>query len=122
MRFIPTRVHGMMDYLIGVLLIAAPWLLNFARGGAETWVPVVIGAATILYSLFTNYEMGVVHSISMPAHLMMDAGAGIFLALSPWLFGFATFVWIPHLVIGLIEVLAALTTERVPYRRPAAGV
>jgi hypothetical protein len=36
MRFIPTRIHGMMDYAMGLLLIAAPWLFGFARGGAET--------------------------------------------------------------------------------------
>ena len=122
MRFIPTRVHGILDYLIGVLLIAAPWLFVFARGGAETWVPVILGAGTILYSMFTDYELGVVHSISMPAHLMLDAGAGVFLAISPWLFGFADFVWVPHVVVGLFEVLAALTTERVPYQQRAAGI
>lgn len=121
MRFIPTRIHGMLDYLIGVLLIAAPWLLNFARGGAETWVPVILGAGTIVYSMLTDYEMGVVHSISMPTHLVLDAGAGALLAVSPWLFGFADLVWVPHLVVGLIEVLAAMTTERTPYRQRAAG-
>lgn len=44
MRFIPTRVHGMLDYLIGILLIAAPWLFDFDRGGMETWIPVILGA------------------------------------------------------------------------------
>ncbi len=34
MRFIPTRIHGMMDYLMGVLLIVAPCLFGFADGGA----------------------------------------------------------------------------------------
>ena len=43
MRFIPTRIHGMMDYAMGLLLIAAPWLFRFNRGGAETWVPVILG-------------------------------------------------------------------------------
>ncbi len=38
MRSIPTRVHGVLDYLVGLLLIGAPWLLGFERGGAETWV------------------------------------------------------------------------------------
>jgi len=36
MRVIETKTHGYMDYLMGVLLIAAPWLFDFARGGAET--------------------------------------------------------------------------------------
>src|SRR3982750_3880824 len=80
MRFIPTRVHGMMDYLMGVLLIAAPWLFDFADGGAETWVPVVLGAGAILYSLFTDYELGASHQISMKTHLTLDMISGALLA------------------------------------------
>jgi len=114
MRFIPTRVHGMLDYLVGVLLIAAPWLFNFDRGGAETWVPVLLGASAIVYSLFTDYELGMVRRLSMPTHLMLDLGSGILLAVSPWLFGFSDYVWEPHLIVGLIEIGTSLMTRRVP--------
>ena len=114
MRFIPTRVHGMLDYLVGVLLIAAPWLFDFDRGGAETWVPVLLGASAIVYSLFTDYELGAVRRLSMPTHLMLDLGSGILLALSPWLFGFSDYVWEPHLIVGLIEIGTSLMTRRVP--------
>ncbi len=114
MRFIPTRVHGMLDYIVGLLLIAAPWLFGFADGGAETWVPVILGAGAIVYSLFTDYELGIVRSISMPLHLGLDAMSGILLVASPWLFGFADFVFVPHVVVGLVEIVAAATTERVP--------
>jgi SPW repeat len=114
MRVIPTRIHGMMDYLIGVLLIAAPWLFNFDRGGAETWVPVVLGASVILYSLFTDYELGAMRRISMPTHLMLDLGGGVLLALSPWLFGFSEYVWQPHLIVGLLEIGTSLMTRRMP--------
>ena len=116
MQIIPTRVHGMMDYLVGALLIAAPWLFNFDHGGAETWVPVVLGAGAIVYSLFTDYEMGAVRRIPMPTHLMLDLASGVLLALSPWLFGFADTVRTPHLVIGLIEIGTALMTQRTPAR------
>ena len=114
MRFIPTRVHGYLDYLMGALLIAAPWLFDFARGGAETWVPVVLGAGVILYSLFMDYELGVSRQLSMRTHLMLDLLGGIVLAVSPWLFGFADEVWEPHLIFGILEIGAALTTKREP--------
>jgi len=117
MRVISTRVHGMLDYLVGALLIAAPWLFGFADGGAETWVPVVLGAGAIVYSLFTDYELGMVRSIPMPTHLMLDIGSGVLLAVSPWLFGFADRVWEPHLIVGLIEIGTALMTRRVPADR-----
>ena len=122
MQVIPTRVHGMMDYMIGALLIAAPWLFGFDRGGAETWVPVALGASVILYSLMTDYELGAVRVLPMGTHLMLDLMSGILLAASPWLFGFADYVWMPHLLLGLFEIGAALTTQKVPTHRRAAGV
>lgn len=118
MRFIPTKVHGYLDYLMGALLIAAPWLFDFAAGGAETWVPVILGAGAILYSLMTDYELGVTKGISMRTHLMLDLMSGILLAASPWLFGFADYVWEPHLILGLLEIGAALMTKREPTHGP----
>ena len=111
MRFIPTRVHGMLDYAMGILLILAPWLLGFAAWGAETWVPSLLGVAAIGYSFFTDYELGLIRAIPMRMHLALDAGSGVFLAASPWLFGFAGLVFLPHLILGLVEIGAALTTR-----------
>ncbi len=119
MRFIPTSVHGVLDYLTGALLIVMPWLFGFALGGAETWVPVVLGAGVILYSLLTNYELGAVRALSMSAHLGLDAAGGLLLAVSPWLFGFSDVVFWPHLIVGLFEIGAALTTRTTPYRASA---
>ncbi|HYG34184.1 MAG TPA: SPW repeat protein [Clostridia bacterium] len=114
MRFISTRTHGILDYIIGTLLILAPWLLGFARGGAETWVPVILGAGTIIYSLFTRYELGLVKVIPMGTHLTLDFISGVILALSPWLFGFADYVFAPHLIVGLLEIGASLMTRTRP--------
>lgn len=114
MRFIPTRTHGMIDYIVGVALVLAPWLFGFAQGGAETWTPVLIGLGTILYSLFTNYELGVVRRIPMSTHLGLDIAGGAVLAISPWLFGYAAIVWVPHVLVGLVEIVAGLTTRTVP--------
>lgn len=111
---ISTYTHGMMDYLMGIILIIAPWILGFAEGGAETWVPVILGAGAITYSLLTNYEWGAIHTISMPTHLWLDGFCGAFLAISPWLFGFADFVYLPHLILGVLEIGAAIMTEATP--------
>lgn len=117
-----TRVHGMMDYLVGVLLIAVPWLAGFARGGAETWVPVAVGAASLAYSALTDYELGWSRRIAMPAHLLVDGVAGALLTVSPWLLGFDQTVWIPHVVAGLWIVVTATLTDTIPgYDRRRAG-
>ena len=114
MRVISTKVHGVMDYLMGVLLIAAPWLLNFARNGAETWVPVILGVGVILYSLITDYELSMAKTLSMKTHLTLDILSGIFLAASPWIFGFNEYVYLPHLILGILEVGAGFMTETAP--------
>jgi hypothetical protein len=114
MKILSTKAHGILDYLMGVLLIASPWLFDFARNGAETWVPVVLGAGMVVYSLLTNYEMGASKTIPMRTHLTLDLVSGAFLAASPWIFGFADFVYLPHLIFGILEIGAALMTESVP--------
>ena len=114
MRFIPTRTHGVIDYLMGALLIVAPYILGFADGTAAQWIPQVVGAALIGTSLLTDYELGVVRVIPMPVHLGLDVAAGALLAVSPWLFGFADRVWVPHVILGLAEIGAGLMTRTVP--------
>lgn len=119
MQVISTRVHGMIDYAIGalLLLVAAPWLHGSVDRGAATWVPVVLGASAILYSVFTDYELEPVRLIPMPTHLALDLGGGLLLAASPWLFGFAEKVWAPHLIIGVVEIATALMSQRIPSDR-----
>lgn len=119
MRFISTKMHGVMDYIYGLLLIASPWLFNFADGGAKQWVPVVVGVMVLLMSVMTDYEAGLTQVIPMSGHLTMDVIAGIFLAASPWIFGFADEVSTPHIVLGIISILTGLCTERTPHNRTA---
>ena len=114
MKIIPTRVHGILDYLIGAFLMAMPWIMGFANDQRETIIPVILGASIIVYSLFTDYEEGLFKRISMVTHLRLDIMGGILLAVSPWLFNFSQYVYAPHLFIGLVEVVTALSTETHP--------
>src|SRR5690606_27731156 len=98
MKIIDRKTHGYLDYLVGVLLIAAPWLFGFYEGGSESWVPIILGIGTIIYSLITDYELGLAKIIPMRVHLNIDMVAGILLALSPWLFGFSDIIIWPHLL------------------------
>jgi hypothetical protein len=111
MRIISTKIHGVLDYAVGVLLIAAPYLLGFANGGAAQWVPMILGVLAIGSALMTRYELGAVHLIPMPMHLMLDFMSGALLAMSPWLFGFADQVFWPHLILGVFEIGASVMTQ-----------
>jgi hypothetical protein len=122
MQLIPTRIHGYLDYLMGVVLIASPWVFDFADGGVEQWLPIILGAGVILYSLLTDYELGAMRVIPMPFHLLLDVASGALLAASPWLFGFDDEIWAPHLILGLLEVGAGLLTSRTPHRSDELNV
>jgi hypothetical protein len=105
MNLINTKTHGILDYLVSLVLISSPWLFAFANGGADTWVPVILGVFTIIYSLFTNYEQGLVKVISMRIHLLLDLISALSLAFSPWIFAFADHVWAPHVIFGVLELV-----------------
>jgi uncharacterized membrane protein len=111
---IPTRVHGFIDYLTSVLLLAAPFIFGFADGTAAQWLPILLGAMTIAMSLLTRYELSIAKLIPLPVHLVVDICSGLLLAASPWLFGFADRIWWPHLVVGLVEIAVPLLTRRHP--------
>jgi hypothetical protein len=119
---IPTKTHAGMDYAVGLLLIAAPWLFGFAdESTAATWVAVLAGAAMLGLSMVTDYEGGLLaRLIPMRTHLMADTGLGLLLAVSPWLFGFAddgTNAWLPFVAIGLGEIASGVTTDLEPGKR-----
>ena len=118
MRFIPTKVHAVLDYVVAIALILAPTLFMFEEvGGAAVIVPRVLGVGLILYSLFTRYELGLVKVIGMPVHLIFDVVASVFLIASPFLFGFiaeAPNAWLPHIAVGVAVILVVLCSQNQP--------
>ncbi|RDV16046.1 hypothetical protein DXT99_06685 [Pontibacter diazotrophicus] len=114
MRFLPTRFHGMLDYIVGPMLVASPWLVGFKEVEVANWTVVLAGVLVFMQTAFTDIEVGIVKKTSMSTHLMFDVFLGIILAVSPWIFGFAQLIYVPHLIFGLYLILAAFITHRVP--------
>lgn len=85
-------------------------------------MPVGLGVGTLLYSMMTRYELGVIKLIPFKTHLLLDLLSGIFLAASPWILGFSHIVYWPHLLVGLSEVVASLNTHTMPELLPRNGV
>jgi hypothetical protein len=115
MRFIPTKFHAPLDYIVGAVLIAGPWIFQYSEDTAATVVSIVLGIGLIAYSLFTNYELGVWKVAPMAVHNLIDIVAGAFLAVSPWLFGYAdegANFRLPQVVIGVAAVFLGLTTKQ----------
>jgi hypothetical protein len=124
MKMISTFVHGILDFGVVLVLVFLPNLFGFAHvGGAPVWIPRILAVIALLQSLATQYEFGLVKVLPMKIHLMSDYVLAIFLAASPWLFGFAdraSNVWLPHVIMGLVIFGTTLMTkEQAPKRARA---
>ena len=108
-----------LDYAVGSIMIAAPWLFGFAANGPETWIFVALGLAALIYSLLTDYELGFIRALPLRAHLSLDLLNGLLLAASPFLFGFADSVVMPHWTFGLLEIVVVALTWTTIARVPA---
>ena len=117
LRFIPTRVHGVLDYVNGTALLAAPELLRTKDEPRAALVSRLAGGGATVSTLMTDFELGAVKAIPVPVHLTLDAVSGALLAGAPWLLGYAkggTRYWLPHAFVGTAEVLAAAATKTEP--------
>jgi hypothetical protein len=115
-----SRIHAILDYATGLLLLAAPYILGFANGGPEQVVPQLLGAMIILLSLTTSYELSIAKIIPYRVHLIIDIVQALFLMASPWLLGYADRVWLPHVAVGIFELVIVTLSWRGATRRPSA--
>jgi len=109
---ISSKTHAILDYVVGILLIASPWLLGFADDSAATVIPVLLGVSTLLYSLLTNYEYAMARVIPYKIHLTIDFAAGFLLLASSWLFGFSDRIYLPHVILGAFEIIVVLLSRK----------
>lgn len=109
MRFIPTLVHGVIDYIVGLVVIAMPFMLGFQ--GATRMTLVALGIIAILYSLITDYELGVVRYLRVRFHLMLDIFFAIAMLTLPLFLDFPADLRWPNYLIGIAALTLVATTE-----------
>jgi hypothetical protein len=110
MKLIPTRVHGVLDYLTAGAFVLAPNLGGATKVGRR--VMYGFAAATTVYSALTRYELGLVKLLPMKAHLALDALSGTALIGAAFTHKSASRATL--IGLGAFEILAALTTESEP--------
>jgi hypothetical protein len=116
MAFISTRVHGVLDYAGGILMLVLS-RLPFVRDRRAAALMSATGTVTLAASAATDYELGVWRKIPMPAHLAGDAAGGAALAGAGLLLrraGAGAGSWLPLTAVGLSQVAGAALTERTP--------
>lgn len=110
---IPYFVHGIVDYLAGVLLIAAPFLLGFSGNGSATAVSIVLGVLVLGLAASTDGPTSLTNAVPIPVHIMLDLAVGVVLIASPFIFGFTNDgTATPFFIIfGVLEILVVIGTR-----------
>jgi hypothetical protein len=116
---IPKFAHGVLDYALGIFLIAGPFLLNFNKPSA-TLVSIIIGALVLVFTATSNLPTGLRKRIPEPAHVIGDLGLSVLLMAAPFMFGFneAAKPTITFLALGAAHLLITLGTR---FRAAPAG-
>ena len=116
---IPAFFHGAIEYLAAALFIAAPFLFSF-EADAATAVSIVVGVLVLVLTACSALPTGIIKSIPVQAHAIVDYVTAAILIASPFLFGFsddgtATAFFI---VLGVVHLLLTIATRFVSEERP----
>ncbi|HEY2583684.1 MAG TPA: SPW repeat protein [Mucilaginibacter sp.] len=132
--FIPTAFYGVLNYILAVVLIASPWLFDYAShfdngnghiSSAALLIPIYMGWLQLIMAIFVDNETGFVKQFPMQMHLVIDVVMGFILAVSPWLWSFASpkgsssGVFLHQLLLGLLLFCLGLFTKKSPFTTKA---
>lgn len=110
MKFLTTKLYGFINYIFAILLFFMPTFLDLQAHTAESIIFYVFGIFTIFLSLQTDYELGVYKVLPMEIHIYIEIVCGLFFALSPWIFNFASKTFLPYLFFGGLLISLAVAT------------
>ena len=109
---IPAAVHGIIEYLAGVLFIAAPYLFDFDATRATT-LSIAVGVIVLVVAAVSKGPTGLIDELPVPAHVVLDLVLAVFLIAAAFLFGFsedgkATAFFI---ILGVTHLLLTIATR-----------
>jgi hypothetical protein len=123
-RGISLRSHNILDYVMGLALIATPGLFGFASINSARNVCFNLGFALLGYSLLTDYKLSLFKLIPLRIHMVFDTLVGIAIAFAPWVIGYreslSTPQFVAHWVLGVLMMGLVYVTRTRSERSVAA--
>src|SRR5215216_6781495 len=109
---VPAFVHGVIEYVAAIVFIAAPFVLDFDSDTA-TAVAIIAGVLILIIAASTAMTTGLIKSIPVQAHVVLDYLLAALLVASPFIFSFtddgtATAFFI---VLGIVHLLMTIATR-----------
>jgi hypothetical protein len=117
---IPLFVHGMIEYVAAILLIAAPFLLDFESGGA-TALSIALGVVILVVAASTEGPTSLINQLPLSAHVVLDYVLAVVLIALPFLAGFSdeTEPTVLFIALGVAHLLITIGTRFRPSAEPA---
>ncbi|MBA3369155.1 MAG: hypothetical protein H0T99_10910 [Geodermatophilaceae bacterium] len=112
---IPRFLHGILEYALGALFIAAPFVFNF-DSGAATGMSVAVGVLILILAAVSEGPVSLVNQLPVLLHVAVIYLLSIFLIAAPFLLGFADEVP-PRNFFIISGVLLLLVTIGTRFRR-----
>lgn len=109
---IPAIAHGVVEYVVGVLLIVAPLLVDFDSRAAVA-LSLAYGMAVLVLTAVSQLPSGLIPQVPVSAHMVLDFVLAGLLIASPFVFGFSdgaapTALFI---VLGIAHLLITIGTR-----------
>ncbi len=109
---VPAVVHGIVEYAVALLLIAAPFLFGF-DATAATGAAVTVGLGLLAFTASSMLPTGLVQAISTGVHVTVDLVLAVLLVALPFLLGFTEEAAPTALFItlGVLHLLVTIGTR-----------
>jgi hypothetical protein len=84
---VPLALHGLLEYGVGVLLIASSSLFSF--DSTPRAVGILLGAVVLVLAAFSDLPTALMRRLPIDSHIVIDYVLGVVLIISPFIFGFS---------------------------------
>jgi SPW repeat len=110
---ISLNTHAMLEPLMAVLIIVAPWLFGFSDVSDAQTICIVVGAVMLIAGAMTQWRYSLAKLIPLRTHFMTDLLLAAVLILTPFIFGFSDEGGATRfmIIIGVLEAFTALSTR-----------
>jgi hypothetical protein len=118
---IPRFVHGLLEYVAAIALLAAPFVLAF-DSGAATAAALVAGVLLLIVAACTDGPTSLVDQIPVPVHFTLDWVLALGLIAIPFVASFSeeTAPTVFFLALGVVHLLVTIGTRFRPRVEPGA--
>ena len=109
---VPAFVHGVIEYIAGVVFVLAPFVFGFEAGAAKA-VSIVVGVGILVVTASSDLPTGLSKVIPVNIHVVVDFLLGALLVASPFLFGFSgdDAATVFFIVLGVGHLLITIATR-----------